>query len=214
METRGRLTPPTKTLISSPSPALSAYISRLTHLVGEEPRRLLAHSYIRYMGDLSGGQIMKNNIRKAYGLVDGRGTTFYDFGIIGSEGESNPPTANMGEVKRIKEWFRSGIDSGVGNDVGLKEALLNETMRAFALHKDIFDEITVPSPKTQEPVPRTLSDPEPKSSEIFPVRSVLTFMLAVGLAHFVIVVGGLSGSRGYAKLEVVRAWMTSAVSSD
>ena len=91
-------------------------------------------------------------------------------------------------------------------------------MRAFVLHKDIFDEIKIPSPKTQEPVPwipsLTLSDPEPKSSEIFPVSSVLTFMLAVGLAHFIIVVGGLSGSRGYAKLESVRVWMTGTVPSD
>jgi heme oxygenase len=112
--------PTHQTLISSPPPAFHAYISRLTHLVEEEPRRLLAHSYIRYMGDLSGGQVIKRNIRKAYSLVGEQGTTFYEFGAIGSEGESNPSAANMGEVKRIKEWFRTGIDAGVGNDVKLK----------------------------------------------------------------------------------------------
>jgi heme oxygenase len=109
-----------QTLVSSIPPAFHAYISRLTHLIEKEPRRLLAHSYIRYMGDLSGGQVMKRNIRKAYSLVGEQGTTFYEFAVMGSEGESSPPTANLGEIKRIKEWFRSGIDVGVGNDLKMK----------------------------------------------------------------------------------------------
>lgn len=47
------------------------------------------------------------------------------------------------------------------------------------------------------------------SSRMFSVGSVLTFMFAVGLAHFLIVVGGLSGSLDYAKLETVQAWVAS-----
>ena len=50
-----------------------------------------------------------------------------------------------------------------------------------------------------------------ESSKVFSMTSVLTFMFAVGLAHFIIVVGGLSGSRGYAKLEALQAWVTSTV---
>lgn len=109
--------PSHQTLISSPPPVFHAYISRLTHLIEEEPRRLLAHSYVRYMGDLSGGQKVKRNIRRAYGLVDERGTTFYELGAMGSEGKSDPSTANMSE---IKEWFRNSVDAGVGNDVEMK----------------------------------------------------------------------------------------------
>ena len=112
--------PTHQTLISSPPPALRAYISRLTHLVEEEPWKLLAHSYVRYMGDLSGGQTTKRNIRKAYDLMDGQGTTFYDFGVMGSEGRNNPSTANAGELKKIKGWFKRGIDTGIGNDVKMK----------------------------------------------------------------------------------------------
>jgi len=204
-------------LISSPPPAFHAYVSRLTHLIEEEPRRLLAHSYVRYMGDLSGGQVTKRNIRKAYGLLDKRGTTFYEF-VMGSEGKSDLPTANVGEVKSIKRWFKNGIDAGVGNDVKVKEALLDEAIQAFALHKDIFDEIRPPSPSVLKPdgsdPGSMLSDSEPKSPGSLSVNSVLTFIFAVGLAHFIIVVGGLSGSRGYAKLEALRAWITSLASSD
>lgn len=96
--------------------------------------------------------------------------------------------------------------------------LLDETTRAFVLHKGIFDELTPPSHKTHKSAAWTpssaLSNPEPESSKVFSVTSVLTFMVAVGLAHFIIVVGGLSGSRGYAKLEAVHAWITNSVSSN
>ena len=73
--------------------------------------------------------MMKKNIRKAYGLVDEQGTGFYEFCVMGSEGRSDPSTANMGEIKRIKEWFRSGIDAGVGNDVKMKGRLYQSNNR-------------------------------------------------------------------------------------
>ena len=90
--------------------------------------------------------------------------------------------------------------------------------RAFFLHKDIFDDFKPPSSKTQKAAEWTPSSPvavlRPESSRTFPVTSVLTFMVAVGLAHFIIVVGGLSGSRGYAKLEAIQTWIASAISSN
>jgi len=152
------------------------------------------------------------------GLMDEQGTSFYEFGVMGSEGKSDPSTANMGEIERIKGWLRSGIDAGVGNDAKTKEALLDEAMRAFALHKDIFDEINAPGSKTPNPDARTSSSvpssSEPENSKALSVSSVLTFMLTVGLAHFIIVVGGLSGSRGYEKLEAVHTWITGTVSPE
>jgi hypothetical protein len=91
-------------------------------------------------------------------------------------------------------------------------------VRGFALHKDIFDEIKAPSPKAPNLDARTpnsvLLGSKPAGSRVLSVSSVLTFMLAVGLAHFIIVVGGLSGSRGYAKLEAVRTWITDTISSN
>lgn len=72
---------------------------------------------------------MKRNIRKAYGLVDAQGTTFYEFGVMGSEGRSDPSAANLGEIKRIKTWFRNGIDVGVGDDVKMKGQLYQSINR-------------------------------------------------------------------------------------
>ena len=230
-------------LITSPPPAYQAYISRLAHIIEADPRRLLAHSYIRYLGDLSGGQIMKYNIRKAYNLTGNQGTSFYDFGALGSEGRTNPAAANMGEVRNIKQWFKNGIDAGVGNDRELKgpvfysirreyrgnsilslslslslriyctAALLEETALAYSLHKEIFDEIQAASRDTDEIKAATTLDTH-KSTNMLSVSAVLTFMLAVGLAHFLIVVGGLSGSPGYAKLEAVQAWIIETIFSN
>jgi len=73
--------------------------------------------------------MMKRNIRKAYGLVDEQGTTFYEFGVMDSEGKSDPSAANMGEIKKIKTWFRSGIDAGVGDDVKMKGRLYQSINR-------------------------------------------------------------------------------------
>ena len=88
-------------------------------------------------------------------------------------------------------------------------------MLAFALHKDIFDEIKAPSSKTPNPdglAPSSMPlGSEPGNSKALSVSSVLMIMLAVGLAHFIIVVGGLSGSRGYEKLESVRTWITNTI---
>ena len=91
-------------------------------------------------------------------------------------------------------------------------ALIDETTQAYFLHKLLFDEIKAASPNGRKP--DTLDRKPGESSRTFPVSSVLTFMLAVGLAHFFVVVGGLSGSRGCAKLEAVQAWISNTLFSD
>jgi heme oxygenase len=91
------------------SAPLQEYVSRLGSLESQ-PSRLLAHAYVRYMGDLSGGQIIKYKLQKAYALEhEKRGLTFYDF-------EYNGQVASVGELKKIKDWFRVGMDSGIGED--------------------------------------------------------------------------------------------------
>jgi heme oxygenase (biliverdin-producing, ferredoxin) len=47
------------------SPAGSVYCDRLQTLAQNDPALLMAHAYTRYMGDLSGGQSLKNIIRSA-----------------------------------------------------------------------------------------------------------------------------------------------------
>ena len=53
------------------SPAATHWLEQLHHLAAEAPHRLMAHAYVRYGGDLSGGQqlaLQANAILAAHGL--------------------------------------------------------------------------------------------------------------------------------------------------
>ena len=101
--------------MSNPPQPLSAYTSRLQHLADREPAALLAHAYVRYLGDLSGGQFIKRRIAKAYDLEDSRGLSFYDFKQLGGNAWST-----IGDMKKIKEWYREGMNAGAGDNARLK----------------------------------------------------------------------------------------------
>jgi heme oxygenase (biliverdin-producing, ferredoxin) len=78
-------------------------------------RLLLSHAYVRYLGDLSGGQIIRKRLVKAYDLPGtGDGVRFYIFS------DGNGKQADPKEIKELKEWFRGGMDAGVGDDDELK----------------------------------------------------------------------------------------------
>ena len=94
-------------MIAYPSP-LSDYIQRIEELSNSnDPSALLAHSYVRYLGDLSGGQILRHALAKAYNLDEaaGLGISFYWFKELRSS-----KAASQEEIKRIKEWFREGMN--------------------------------------------------------------------------------------------------------
>lgn len=97
--------------------ALTAYVARINELANAtDPSPLLAHSYVRYLGDLSGGQAIRHTLAKAYDLdeEEGDGIAFYAFKELRSS-----KLASQGEMKRIKEWFRDGMDAG-GRTVTVK----------------------------------------------------------------------------------------------
>ncbi|MFN9859333.1 MAG: biliverdin-producing heme oxygenase, partial [Pseudanabaena sp.] len=66
-----------------------------------DPVLLIAHSYTRYMGDLSGGQALKHIVRSALDLPDECGTTFYEFDQL--------PTLEA--KKNFKDRYRQALDS-------------------------------------------------------------------------------------------------------
>ena len=89
---------------STPPPALRNYLDRLTTVSRSQPALLLAHAYVRYLGDLSGGQYIKYKIKKAYNLDDDA-LRFYDFSREGDH-------SGVG-FKKIKDAFKAGIDASV-----------------------------------------------------------------------------------------------------
>ncbi|PVF97678.1 hypothetical protein CPB86DRAFT_785633 [Serendipita vermifera] len=148
---------------SSPAPLLN-YTSRLSTLASSKStsRLLLAHAYVRYLGDLSGGQIIRRRLAKGYDLPGtGEGVRFYIFS------DGNGKEADPKEMKELKDWYRSGMDAGVGDDEELKELLVEEAVQVFKLNQDLFTLIRGPSenemaitpdktPLTEPPTPITL----------------------------------------------------------
>lgn len=106
-------------LLTSPPAAFARYLTRLQHLSDSnsniDQARLLAHAYVRYLGDLSGGQFIRRRIAKAYGLEDSAGVSFYDFKKLDGNGSST-----IGDMKKIKEWYRAGMNAGVGDKADFK----------------------------------------------------------------------------------------------
>jgi len=60
-------------------PATVEYCARLREVGASWPAGWVAHQYVRYLGDLSGGLFIRRGIEKVYGIDAGTGTAFYDF---------------------------------------------------------------------------------------------------------------------------------------
>jgi heme oxygenase len=106
--------------------ATRAYVRRLREVGASEPARLVAHAYVRYLGDLSGGQILAGIVRRALALDDEAGTAFYDFAPH--------------DVDPLKRRFRTTLDA-LPLDAATADALVDEAVRAFALHEALFVEL-------------------------------------------------------------------------
>ena len=59
------------------SKAGAEYVQRIREISEKEPELLVAHSYTRYLGYLSGGQILKGIPQTAINLSDGSVVAFY-----------------------------------------------------------------------------------------------------------------------------------------
>ena len=62
------------------TPGAQDYVARIRRVAQEAPELLVGHHYTRYIGDLSGGQILKNIAQKAMNLGDHDGLRFYEIG--------------------------------------------------------------------------------------------------------------------------------------
>lgn len=118
--------------LSIDSPAVRAYQSRVSQTL-EDPVRYLAHHYTRYLGDLSGGQIIGRVLERAFQLAEGRGTAFYRFDQIQ-------------KVKPYKDAYRARLDALVLTEDEQARAV-EEVQVAFSLNQALFDELTEELPQ-------------------------------------------------------------------
>ncbi|MEB3224660.1 MAG: heme oxygenase (biliverdin-producing) [Synechococcus sp.] len=111
-------------------PAGKVYQGRLAELAANDPVLLIAHAYVRYLGDLSGGQSLKNIIRSALDLPDGQGTRFYEF--------DQWPTP--GDRRNFKLQYRDALDR-LNLDEETIQKIITEANYAFALNRDVMHEL-------------------------------------------------------------------------
>ena len=110
-----------------PSEACNTYCYRINEVANDNPYLLIAHHYTRYIGDLSGGQILRGIAEKALDPPKGEGLHFYDF-------------EKVSDTKGFKASYRETLDS-LGLDESQTNALIAEANYAFRLNMYIFDEI-------------------------------------------------------------------------
>jgi heme oxygenase len=114
----------------TPLPAGRVYVDRIHEIANTDPARLIAHAYTRYMGDLSGGQALKNIVRSALKLPPDQGTGLHEFEQI--------PTV---EAKRaFKEKYRQALNS-LPVDEDTIQRIVDEATYAFQLNRDVVHEL-------------------------------------------------------------------------
>ncbi|NEQ53847.1 MAG: heme oxygenase (biliverdin-producing) [Leptolyngbya sp. SIO3F4] len=113
-----------------PSPQGRYYVERIHAIAAQEPALLVAHAYVRYMGDLSGGQGLKAVVRSALKLPDRQGTAFYEFDDI--------PTV---EARRaFKEQYRDALNA-LPIDNNLMQKIVDEANLAFQLNCNVMHDL-------------------------------------------------------------------------
>lgn len=105
-----------------PGDATARYCDRLRDVCFDWPGGFVAHSYTRYLGDLSGGQYIGRQVRKTLDLSAGDdGVRFYRF-------DDRP--------KRLKDHYRDLLDAAPW-DIGEQDRLIGEVRVAYRLNADL-----------------------------------------------------------------------------
>lgn len=110
-----------------PSQATHRYVDRIQEVAIADPILLIAHSYTRYLGDLSGGQILKRIAQRGMNLPPNQGTHFYDF-------------QDIPEPKAFKAQYRNALDS-LPLDEETITRVVDEANLAFELNMALFQEL-------------------------------------------------------------------------
>ncbi|MFJ2113815.1 MULTISPECIES: heme oxygenase (biliverdin-producing) [unclassified Streptomyces] len=111
-----------------PLPATAAYAARVEECARTWPGGFVAHHYTRYLGDLSGGQIIRDTAEKTWGFErKGDGVRFYVFEEI-----PNPAA--------FKRGYRELLDAVAADDLE-KQRIIDECKRAFAFNGAVFREL-------------------------------------------------------------------------
>lgn len=107
------------------SAATQKYVERIHYVGQHEPELLVAHAYTRYMGDLSGGQVLKKVAQRALKLPSsGEGTQFYLF-------------ENVDNAQQFKQFYRARMNA-LDLNLKTKEKIVEEANKAFVYNMQVL----------------------------------------------------------------------------
>jgi heme oxygenase len=132
-----------------PDPA-TAYAGHIRGVEDADPALVLAHAYVRYFGDLSGGRILAHVVAETLELTGDRGLAFYRF-------ESLP------RPEALKDAMRRALDALPLDDAG-RDAFVEEARTGFRHHVHLFEALD-PDPGARAPdAGPQLPPPDPSSA--------------------------------------------------
>ncbi|KAF9346648.1 hypothetical protein BGX26_001838 [Mortierella sp. AD094] len=170
--------PEWREMLTPVSPAQQAYIDAIERCSATKPELLIAHSYVRYLGDLSGGQILAKKLQKYNELPEGKGVAFYQFDAVEDKDD-------------FKDMFRKRLNQ-VEVDEATHNEIVQESCQAFIRNIDIFQEfdhelVGLPlTKKEQEAIDAAQADAAAKKtssllSSLAPSNLINNLAIAVGL---------------------------------
>lgn len=102
--------------------AACLYATRVAKAAEDDGTRLIAHAYTRYLGDLSGGQILQRLLAGSLELGPSE-LSFYDF-------------PRFPDLNALKSEYRQAIDQA-GSRAADRHAVVEEAAMAFSLNIDL-----------------------------------------------------------------------------
>ena len=103
-------------------PEARAYVRAIEAASRGAGSGLAAHAYARYLGDLSGGQILQKLLGKSLSLSPAE-LTFYDF-------------TKIADIAAYKAGYRAALEQ-LGREISDADDVADEGARAFALNIDL-----------------------------------------------------------------------------
>jgi heme oxygenase len=111
----------------TPTSATKAYCDRMRDVCFDWPGGFVAHHYVRYMGDLSGGQAVRRTIERSYGVSRGEGAAFYSFDKIA-------------DLDQFKNRYRQLLDDAPW-EADERARIIDEVLVAYRLNTQLLNEL-------------------------------------------------------------------------